>query len=630
MARTILKSDNMCGIVGCVFPMCQSKLLKTPIALLKQLEYRGYDSAGVAWKTDSSPVQIEKVLGDTSNFSSTTLNESGQVVIGHTRWATHGSVSEKNAHPHKSACGRVVLVHNGIIENYEELKSILHSKGVQMETDTDTEVLANWIAYLCFSEERSNDDQNLCNVLQRCIARLEGTFAFVAMFPKDDPFALHGAKRGSPLSFAEAQHGLMFCSDASCFSQTDDISTKATHATFLDENEIVRLSWTDDDQPDILHVCSQTGTSVTRNPICIVDDVALSEKNGNVSLMEQEIMQQPDILKSCILSRLDTNGTTHLGGLVQYRNAIYDASRVIFVGCGTSLHAAMIAAHAFRKLVGKTAIAINATEAEESHLQLENDVLVACSQSGETMDVIRALRKWKSAGCTTFGICNGVNSTIFQLSDAGIYMRAGKELAVASTKTFASQVLCGVLLAIAISNDVPRDLVSDALSLSVHVRTVVDSCQSDVQSLTQQLRFCTSLFVAGRGCMVSTAMESALKLKEIARIHAEGVSAAEFKHGPFALLGPEMVVIFISHSDDELQAKASASEIVSRGAMVIEIGNTRLLENSSFFIKIPTVHQFLFPALAMVPIQLLALRLAEVRGFDPDRPRNLAKCVTVS
>lgn len=619
----------MCGIVGGLFHGDAPQELGACIDLLKQLEYRGYDSVGVAWLDEANKLKMHKALGDTSQLPETLFGETTTATIGHTRWATHGSVSVKNAHPHVSACGRVALVHNGIIENHEELASRLELEhGIRMQTQTDTEVLANWIARTCFQPTGNvGGEKSICDSLRECVATLEGTFAFVAMFPKDEPGSLFGAKRGSPLAFAQTGHGLYFCSDAACFLAHNDETARATEAVFLDEDEIVMLSL----DVGIEHISAPMGNKVDRLPTTIATDDFVF-RDGSTTKMEQEISQQPAAVEKCMLSRLDANGKVHLGGMHQkpFDSAFRNARRVLFVGCGTSLHAAMISARAFELLVGVPCIAINATEAEEGHVFSQGDVLVACSQSGETMDVIRILKKWKTMGAPTFGICNGINSTIFRDTDAGIYMRAGRELAVASTKTFATQVLCGVLLAVANAPDVPRRLVADMLSLSAHMKAALESCRPQMESLAQNLRFCNTMFIAGRGMMVYSAMESALKIKEIARIHAEGVSAAEFKHGPFALLGPETVVLFISHSDDELKAKASASEIMSRGAMLVEIGDKRMFDDSFMFVHIPSVHPFLFSILSTIPAQLLALRIAEIRGYNADRPRNLAKCVTVA
>ncbi|MBL7033100.1 MAG: glutamine--fructose-6-phosphate transaminase (isomerizing) [Candidatus Delongbacteria bacterium] len=606
----------MCGIVGYIGAQ---KVLPILMDGLKRLEYRGYDSAGVAW-FDNGALKMVKSVGK--------VNELGRKLdygiesglgIGHTRWATHGEPTEINAHPHVSDDGRVVLIHNGIIENYASLKQKLIERGRTFQSETDTEVLANLIAEN-FTDDLAAAVRVACNLV-------EGAYGIVVISP-EQPDRLIAAKMGSPLVIGAGNGENFIASDALALA-------KHTHSVIILE---------DGEMAEVTRDNIVTKTIGNRLISKVIQETAIEvdriEKGNYPHYMLKEIFEQTRTVKDAFAGRLlPEEGTAHLGGISDVMPRIENAERIIITACGTSYHAGLIGEYYLEEL---TRIPVEVEYASEFRYRNpildEKTVVIAMSQSGETADTLSALKEARRKGALILGICNVVGSSIARETDAGIYIHAGPEIGVASTKAFTSQVVALLTMALNIGRrkhigiSAGKAIVESLRRLPEDIQQILDQAD-EIRNIALQLKEHQNALYLGRGLNYPVALEGALKLKEISYIHAEGYPAAEMKHGPIALIDNNMPVFFIAPRD-EIHDKviSNIQEVNARKGYVISIGNpgdARLRELSRHLITVPVTHPFLAPLLTVIPLQLLAYYIAVERGCDVDQPRNLAKSVTV-
>ena len=607
----------MCGIVGYIG---QNEALPILVGGLKKLEYRGYDSSGVALIEDGKIETVRasgKIAALEDKLKTKPLH--GHIGIAHTRWATHGAPTEQNAHPHQSFDGKISIVHNGIIENYAILKKKLQAEGVEFKSETDTEVVAHLIARYYKG--------NLKEAVLKAISKIEGTFG-LAVICKDEPGTMIGARRGSPLILGIGQNEFYLASDVSA------IIMHTQKVVYLDDNDIVEIK---EDGYNLLNTNSQPVQHEVQDVEFDADAIA---KGGFAHFMLKEIFEQPEVLRNTMRGRLlQAEGNAKLAGLDTNIRELRNINRIIITACGTSYYAGMVGEYMIEDLAGVPVEVEYASEFRYRNPIIKPGTLVlAISQSGETADTLAALKEAQQKGATALAICNGVGSTIARTSDGGVYLHAGPEIGVASTKAFTSQVTVLAMIALLLGRQ--RRLSFEAGSDIVKAMQELPELVEQTLKLSDQIAGIANKYVKannflylGRHFNYPVAMEGALKLKEISYIHAEGYPAAEMKHGPIALIDENMPVVVIAPKDALFDKVISnVREIKARGGKVIAISTADchpLDEIADHLITVPKTIPMLMPIVTCVPLQLLAYHIAVLRGNDVDQPRNLAKSVTV-
>ena len=615
----------MCGIVGYVG---KKQALEVVVAGLRRMEYRGYDSAGIAVisggrleirKKAGKLVNLETLLGSDPLPDSTTG-------IGHTRWATHGGPTDSNAHPHVSEDGTVAVIHNGIIENFAELRSELVAGGVTLASETDTEVVAHLIAK---SLPDSGDD--LVEAMRRVCGRLEGAFTLVAIDPRK-PGLVVGARRNSPLVVGVGVGENFLASDVSAFVD------HTREALELGQDQIVVLT------SEGVKVIDFAGAVVEARPFTVDWDASAVEKGGHDLFMLKEISEQPKAVADALLGRVGSDGRIQLDEMGLEDQVLRDIDKVVVVACGTAAHAGMVAKYAIENW---TRIPVEMELASEFRYRdpivNARSLVIAISQSGETMDTLMALRHAKEQGAKTLAICNTVGSTIPRESDAVIYTYAGPEIAVASTKAFLTQIIAAYLVGLYLAQ--VRDvmpaseisaIMAELADMPGKVDLVLDTVEP-VRALAREFADSRSVLFIGRHVGFPVALEGALKLKELAYMHAEGFAAGELKHGPIALIedGVPVVVIVPSPNGRAIlhdKIISNIQEVRARGARIIAIaeeGDEKISDYADYVIRVPVVPPLMQPLVSTVPLQVFACEMATAKGHDVDQPRNLAKSVTV-
>ncbi|MEN9906485.1 MAG: hypothetical protein RL475_683 [Actinomycetota bacterium] len=611
----------MCGIVGYTGP--QSAF--TPIVEgLRRLEYRGYDSAGIALGTSNS-LFVEKRAGKLANLEGALPANLPTVHsgIGHTRWATHGGPTDRNAHPHLDNEGKLAVIHNGIIENYSELKEELEKRGHTFESETDTESVAHLL-----SELRKEHKGDLTAAMRAAVKRLRGSFTLLAIHA-DAPQTIVGVRRNSPLVAGLGDGENFLASDVAAFI---DYTKRAVE---LGQDEVVTIN------PDGITICDLEGNALPLREYEITWDAAAAQKGGFAHFMLKEIFDQPKAIADTLIGRLSDNNQIQLDELHMSDDEIKKIKRISVIACGTAYHAGMVAKYAIEKWA-KVAVDVEiASEYRYRDPIVDKDSLViAISQSGETMDLLMAVRHAKAAGARVLAVCNTNSSTIPRESDAVLYTHAGPEIAVASTKAFLTQIVAVYLIGLklaqvraTLTNAQVKSLYTEMLELPGQVEQILETIEP-LRELTRKFAQNNTVLFLGRGIAYPVALEGALKLKELAYIHAEGFAGGELKHGPIALIEEGTAVIAILPPKDEhgLDEKmlSNIQEVKARGARVIVIApEGAQVIGAEHIIRIPVASPLFQPVLATVPLQVFAYEIAVARGTDVDQPRNLAKSVTV-
>lgn len=612
----------MCGIVGCIGADVYPILIKG----LHRLEYRGYDSAGVAIVNSQGDINIYKSKGKVDALDQFCQGKDleGAIGIAHTRWATHGDPTDRNAHPHVSADGTIAMVHNGTIENYAVLKEALIEQGVEFTSDTDTEVLVQLIAYI-----RSSAGCSLINAVAEALRQVVGAYA-IAVVDSKTPDTMIVARKSSPLVIGLGDEATFIASDASPIVDYTD------RVIYLDDDQlaVIRMHQT----PEVINLNDLSPADVDVHTLRM--SVAQLEKGGYDHFMLKEIFEQPTTLRDCIRGRITTDHRVTLSGVNDNAATFIKARRIVFVACGTSWHASLIGRRLMQEIARVPAEVEYASEFRYSNPIIgSGDVVVAVSQSGETADTLAACQLARERGAMVYGICNVVGSSIARNTDSGTYIHVGPEIGVASTKAFTGQVTVMAMLAIAIGQlrhtvtdgQVSR-LASDIVALPSLVAETL-KLNDEIERLSATYTYVHNFLYLGRGYNYPTALEGALKLKEISYIHAEGYPAAEIKHGPIALIDHEMPTVFIA-PDDEMHEKivSNIRQVKARGGSVIALvteGDESISQLADHVLRLPKVTEPLSPIVASIPLQLLAYHVAVKKGCDVDMPRNLAKSVTV-
>jgi len=618
----------MCGIVAYL-----GKKPAQPILLegLKRLEYRGYDSAGMALlggdgikiKKNSGRISaLEEILGE--------VNIAETLGLGHTRWATHGEPNTINAHPHLDYTGKIALVHNGIIENYDTLKIWLQNEGSQFASQTDTEVIANLIGYFYAKgdQDGGSRQQNKFEwAVQKGLRELHGTYG-LGIVCRDFPNMLIGAKKGSSLILGVGDNEYILASDAAA------IVEHTTQAIYLADNEMVTIS------RDGFHTKTIDNVTVAKDIGQIEFSLDQIELAGFAHYMLKEILEQPKALSTCMGGRIDRqSGKIKLGGIANHLRELTRTKHIILTGCGTAFHAALVGEFLFEHLARIPTETEYASEFRYRNPVIEDGtVVIAISQSGETADTLAAVEQAKERGATVLGIVNVVGSSIARATDAGIYLHVGPEIGVASTKAFTAQVAVLTMLAIElgrrkhIGSTEAADYIDELSRIPAKMTRVLEQSEHIKQIAAANVDKDNWLFL-GRGFNYPVALEGALKLKEISYIHAEGLPAAEMKHGPIALIADGMPAVFIATSGPQYdKIMGNIAEVKARGGKIIVVateGDENIKQHADHLITVPDAPEPLQPMLTVVPLQLLAYHAAVLRGHDVDKPRNLAKSVTV-
>ena len=613
----------MCGIVAYIG---HKEAYPIIIKGLKRLEYRGYDSAGVAL-LDNDELNIYKKQGKVANLEdfSAGKNTAGHVGIGHTRWATHGAPSDRNAHPHLSEHGNIAMIHNGIIENYDAIKQELTNKGYTFSSDTDTEVLCYLI-----EDIMKNSGTKLGESVRLALQQVVGAYAIVVM-SKDEPDKLIAARKSSPLVVGIGHEGDFYLA-----SDATPIVEYTKKVVYMDDEEIAVIRPNED-------LKLYGIDDIEKTPYVQELELHLEalEKGGYDHFMLKEIHEQPRSIEDCFRGRLNADeGWVALGGIKDYEQKMINANRVIMVACGTSWHACLVGEYLFEDLARINVEVEYASEFRyRNPIINENDIVIAVSQSGETADTLAALELAKSKGATILGICNVVGSSISRITDAGSYTHAGPEIGVASTKAFTAQVTVLTLMALSlahkkgtVSESKFRKLLSELEAIPAKVQRVLEK-NDIIEYISEQYKDANNALYLGRGSSFPVALEGALKLKEISYIHAEGYPAAEMKHGPIALIDEEMPVFVIATKGTSYEKVVSnIQEVKARKGKIIAIvteGDIQVKAIADHVIEIPETDEHLVPLLATIPLQLLSYHIAVMRGCNVDQPRNLAKSVTV-
>lgn len=614
----------MCGIVGYIGKNGASSVL---IEGLKRLEYRGYDSAGITVIDSNPQMYTQKATGRVSNLETkiTTDPILSKLGIGHTRWATHGEVTENNAHPHVSADTKFSLVHNGVIENHQSLKLFLQSQNYTFQSETDSEVLVNLIAY--YYAKESKTDNRFLHAVRKSLKRIRGTYG-IATVSSEEPDTVIGARYGSPLILGIGNDENLIASDIAA------IASRTSKVIYLNDNEIVLV------KKDDFSICTLSQENVEPEINTIdwqIDEVEL----GNFKYyMEKEIFEQPVAVRNAMRGRFSEDESTAVfGGLNISPEDLRHIDRIILLGCGTTWHASLIAEHLIERFARIPCEVEYASEFRYRNAPLHRDTLVfVISQSGETIDTLASMREAKRKGYRVLGITNVVGSTIARESDGGIYQHAGPEIGVASTKAFTSQLTIVAMLALYLGR--MRDMAynegqqfcKSLQALPDQIQQILDE-KNHIESIAKRYAHYEDFLFMGRQIMFPIALEGALKLKEISYIHAEGYPSGEMKHGPIALVSKGCPSVFLAAGGETYhKSLANIQEVRARKGSVIVIvpENHELPENlTPNTIKIPQCHDALLPILATIPVQLLAYYIAKERGNDIDKPRNLAKSVTV-
>lgn len=613
----------MCGIVAY---LGNKKALPVIINGLKKLEYRGYDSAGIAVMSDGE-ISVRKKAGKVADLERILMengyNLNATIGFGHTRWATHGEPNDINAHPVHDLNNEIVVIHNGIIENYKSIKTRLEREGYEFLTETDTECLV----HLINSHYRNVHDFE--TAVRLSLSEVEGTYG-ICILSKFEPGKIIAARKGSPLVLGVGDGEFILASDATA------IIPHTRQVLYLLDGEMVVLT------KDKFEIKTIEDEKIERDLEEITFDLEEIEKGGFEHFMLKEIYEQPESIMNTMRGRIikDT-GLVKLGGLMGVTDKLKYAPRIIISACGTAWHAGLVGEYLIEQICK---IPVEVEYASEFRYRnpiiYPNDIMFVISQSGETADTLAALREAKKRGADVFGIVNVVGSTIARETDAGIYTHAGPEIGVASTKAFTSQLTGLVLIALMIAeyrNSLSvseiKNITDELLQLPDKIRQIL-KLNDSIHELARVFKFCQHMLYLGRGCNFPVALEGALKLKEISYIHAEGYPAAEMKHGPIALIDQNMPVIVIAPKDSTYEKIISnIREVKARKGIIITITDdetdTHIDELSDYIIKIPHTLEMLSPILTTIPLQLLAYHLAVLRGCNVDQPRNLAKSVTV-
>jgi len=610
----------MCGIVAYIGPrQAYPVILKG----LKRLEYRGYDSAGVALL--NSGLKVYKKKGKVADLEETLVGKDlhATIGIGHTRWATHGEPSDRNAHPHISANGKLSMIHNGIIENYGQLKQELENKGYTFTSDTDTEILLKFI-----EDIQTNNKSGLEEAVRIALKRVVGAYVIV-IIDEDNPDTLIAARKGSPLVIGIGKGEHFLASDAS------PIIEYTKEVVYVNDYELAII------KSDELILKNLGNEKVTPFIQKLDMELAAIEKGGYDHFMLKEIFEQPNTIFDCLRGRLDAAaGTITMAGVQNHIEAFKNANRIIIIACGTSWHAGLIAEYIFEELCRTPVEVEYASEFRYRNPVIhKGDVIIAISQSGETADTIVAIDKAKENGAFIFGVVNAVGSSIARISHAGAYTHAGPEIGVASTKAFTGQLVVLIMIALKIAIekrtiDQKRylHLLNELQELPGKISLMLGE-KNAIKEVAEKYKDATDALYLGRGYNFPVALEGALKLKEISYIHAEGYPAAEMKHGPIALVQETLPVVFVATRDSYHEKIVSnIQEIKARKGKVIAViteGDEVITKMADDVIKVPAADEIIAPVLSTIPMQLLAYYIGVAKGYDVDKPRNLAKSVTV-
>ena len=613
----------MCGIVGYI-----GNKEAYPIIIngLKRLEYRGYDSAGFI--VNAEKFVSEKTKGKVSDLEEKAAKDvlpTATFGMGHTRWATHGVPNDKNSHPHLSNSGKLAIVHNGIIENYQSIKQRLQQEGYVFHSDTDTEVLINFIEYI-----KNKKQLPLEEAVRYALNEVIGAYA-IAVMEEDNPSKMVVARLGSPLVIGIGENEFYVASDASPFVEYTQ------NALYLEDGEMATIELNKELQVRKIHNNEEVDPTIQELKISI-DAI---EKGGYEHFMLKEIFEQPLSIQDTMRGRLLEDGTTKISGINNNLKQFLSADRIIIAACGTSWHAGLVGEYLFEEL---TRIPVEVEYASEFRYRNPvinaSDIVIAISQSGETADTLAALKLAKERGAFIYGICNVVGSSIARLTDSGTYTHAGPEIGVASTKAFTTQLTVLTLLALhlghkkgTIDHDTYKRLCKELAHIPDLVAKTLEMNKDKVLEIAREYKDVSNCIYLGRGYNFPVALEGALKLKEISYIHAEGYPAAEMKHGPIALIDENMPVVFLAPSKGHYEKVVSnAQEIKARKGKIIAVVTEHDCQMSSLadhVLEIPEVDEIFSPILSVIPLQLLSYHIATMRGCNVDQPRNLAKSVTV-
>ena len=614
----------MCGIVGYTGKQSAQDVL---LAGLKHMEYRGYDSAGIALVANDELVTYKKA-GKLNNLQQVLANENvplSNCGIGHTRWATHGAPNDLNAHPHLDEANKIAIIHNGIIENFAQLRTELTANGVKLQSETDTEVVAHLLA-----AELKNSELDLAAAMRLVCGRLSGAFTLVAISAAN-PNLIVGARRNSPLVVGLGDGENFLASDVSAFI------AYTKNALELGQDQVVEIT------SDSVKVTDFAGNEVAPKPFTVTWDAAAAEKGGFELFMLKEIADQPKAISDTLLGRTN-DSQIQLTELAELKSALISTKHILILACGTALHAGLIAKYAFETW---TKIPTSVEFASEFRYRdpviAANTLCIVISQSGETMDTLMALRHAKAGGAKVVAVCNTQGATIARESDAVLYTHAGPEIAVASTKAFLTQIVALYLIGWQIatlkghkSGSETAQFVTELIALPAAVDLVLDTVE-DVRKLARELAEKQSVLFIGRGVGYGVALEGALKLKELAYMHAEGFPAGELKHGPIALVEDQLLIIVIVPSPTQQQILhekiiSNIQEVRARGGLILAIAvedDHIIDEFANFVVRVPHLNALLQPITSVIPLQVFACEMATARGHDVDQPRNLAKSVTV-
>lgn len=614
----------MCGIVGYI----GSKRQAYPILIkgLKRLEYRGYDSAGVALIDENGNLNVYKTKGKVADLEAhcAEKNINGTIGIAHTRWATHGEPSSTNAHPHYSQSKNLAIIHNGIIENYAEIKHNLIEKGLTFQSDTDTEVLVQLIDYI-----QTKKNISLLAAVQLALHQVIGAYA-IALLDKRNPDTIIAARKQSPLVVGIGEGEFFLGSDASPIIEYTD------KVVYLDDGNIAVMKLGEE-----LKVVNGLNEELSPEVHTVDINLGQIEKGGYDHFMLKEIFEQPECLTNCMRGRINVeHNNVTLSALIDYRSKLLNAKRIIIVACGTSWHAGLIGKQLLENFCRIPVQVEYASEFRYGNPVVgENDVLIALSQSGETADTLAAVELAKEKGAFIYGICNAIGSSIPRATDTGTYIHVGPEIGVASTKAFTGQVTVLTMFALALANakgTISHDEYEQTVRALADIPTMIKEVlkvNDQIADMARTFTYASNFLYLGRGFSFPVALEGALKLKEISYIHAEGYPAAEMKHGPIALIDSDMPVVVIATKNGMYEkVRSNIQEIKARQGRVIALvtkGDKTISAIADAVIELPETIDCLEPLVATIPLQLLAYHIAVCKGKDVDQPRNLAKSVTV-
>ncbi len=613
----------MCGIVGYIGHQQAYPIL---IKGLHRLEYRGYDSAGVALINSEDRLNVYKTRGKVNDLEAFCESKDieGTIGIAHTRWATHGEPNDVNAHPHYSSNGKIAIVHNGTIENYNVLKQALEQHGCVFRSETDTEVVVQLIEYI-----QSTNRCPLIDAVREALNQVIGAYA-IAVIDSENPDTIIAARKSSPLVIGIGEGETFIASDAT------PIIDYTNQVVYLRDDEIAIIS-----RGEPLRVITNDNRTSSIDIQTLRLSVSQLEKGGYPHFMLKEIFEQPNSIYDCIRGRIVNNGTEiKLSGITDHPDRFINASRIIIVACGTSWHAALIGARLFESIARIPAQVEYASEFRYSNpVVTPQDIVIAISQSGETADTLAAIKLAKERGAFVYGVCNVVSSSIARETDTGTYIHVGPEIGVASTKAFTGQVTVLTMLALAIGQlrcTISKEKLTEMAHALINLPELIKETlklNKNIERLSSIFTYAHNFLYLGRGYNYPSALEGALKLKEISYIHAEGYPAAEMKHGPIALIDREMPTVVIAPTD-ELHEKiiSNIQQVKARGGSVIAIvtrGDETIPEIADHTLEIPPVPECLSPIIVSIPLQLLAYHIAVMKGCNVDMPRNLAKSVTV-